>query len=154
MDDQRGVGQLLHQAARTAGMIQVDVRHDNVADFLGSPPAVGEDRQDAPGAVVVAGLDDSHRGIGLEQVAGGHLRPDLAAVDRHDAVFVFQYCDAFVHYLFLVWFARPDADPARQGRTASGVGQVPTACHMIGVVPVVIKPAGTFDMFLSIEVPS
>jgi hypothetical protein len=63
---------------------------NDVAHFFRPPPALRDDRQDALAAVVVAGFHHGQGGIGLDQVAGGHLRPDHATVDSQYAAFVFQ----------------------------------------------------------------
>ncbi|MCU0988538.1 MAG: hypothetical protein MUE63_02850 [Xanthomonadales bacterium] len=95
--DQRRVGQAPHQAARAARMVQVDMGHDDVAYLLHAPPALRDDRQDALAAVIVAGLDHGQRRIGLQQVTGGHARPDHAAVDGQYAACVFQRRHALTH---------------------------------------------------------
>ena len=78
--------QLLHQQARAAGVVEVDVGRDHVVDRVGAEADALERGEQARHRVVGAGVDEGGAAVLDDQVGGVEARPVKARVDDVDAV--------------------------------------------------------------------
>ena len=86
MDDEPRAGQMLHQQADAAGVVEVDVGRDDVVDRVDVEIGGGERGEQARHRVVRAGIDERRPAALDDQVGGVEERPMKAGVDDVDAM--------------------------------------------------------------------
>ena len=86
MDDEPGAGQVLHQQADAAGVVEVDVGRDDVVDGVDVEPGAVERGEQARHRMVRAGIDERRPAVLDDQVGGVEARSMKAGVDDVDAL--------------------------------------------------------------------
>ena len=86
MDDEPRVRQVLHQQARAAGMVEMDVGRDDVVDRVDADAGASERREQARDGVVGARVDEGGAAALDDQVGRVEERAMKAGVDDADAV--------------------------------------------------------------------
>lgn len=86
MNDTAGIGQLLHQEARSASMVQVNMRKENVVNITHVEVLLMQRIDEQRHAVVGSGIDEGRAAAFNNQVAGVLQGSRILSIDGRDAI--------------------------------------------------------------------